>query len=214
MGKILTIMNKLLTAVSHLYQQHIPQYPVLSKIVADIGQIQTEQAIPALRLPVVDEWLETAVSLAQGHAGQAIVNAMWEMTDRFHWVTAYANYAGEPDIDLLRQNMAYTEVAGPINLYQAHINYPCSNIFFGFLLQAPHTYYPPHVHKAEEFYFVLSGTAVWQRGREWQVRPPGSFIHHGSGVVHAMQTHHEPLLALAAWISDLNSELVIVRDIN
>lgn len=205
-------MNTLLTAVSHLYQQYTPQYPVLAKMVADIGQIKAEQVIPPLRLPVVEAWLETAVSLAQGHAGEAIANGLWQMADRFHWVTPYATYAGERDIDLLRQNMAYTEVAGPTNLYQAHINFPCRNIFFGFLLQAPHTYYPPHVHKAEEFYYVLSGTAVWQRGREWQVRPAGSFIHHPSGVVHAMQTHREPLLTLAAWTSDLASELVIVRE--
>lgn len=205
-------MDKLLTAVSHHYQQHTSQHPVLANIVAAIGQLGVERTIPALRLPVVEAWLETAVSLAQGHEGETIANAMWEVAARFHWIVPLLNYTGEPDITHLQQHQTYTEIAGPPSPYQPHINYHCDNLFFGFLLQAPHTYYPPHVHKAEEFYFVLGGTAVWQRGREWQVRPPGSFIHHGSGVVHAMQTHREPLLALVAWTSDLDSELVIVRE--
>lgn len=205
-------MESLLTAVSRHYRQYGHEHPVLADVATAIEQLGAEISIPAQTFPVVDEWLETAVSLAQGHESETIANAMWAVAPRFHWVTAYANYAGEPDIDLLRQNQAYTEVAGPANPYQPYLNYRCDSMFFGFLLQAPHTYYPPHVHKAVEFYYVLGGTAVWQRGREWHVRPPGSFIHHGSGVAHAMQTHHEPLLALVAWTSDLDSELVIVRE--
>ncbi len=34
---------------------------------------------------------------------------------------------------------------------------------FGIYLQTPDTFYPAHRHEAEELYFLLSGSALWQK---------------------------------------------------
>lgn len=70
----------------------------------------------------------------------------------------------------------------------------------GVLLLGPDTLYPRHSHEAEEIYLPLAGAAWWQRGVEpWQRRPPGTPIHHPSGVPHAMRTEAHALLALYLW---------------
>ena len=78
--------------------------------------------------------------------------------------------------------------------------WPAISISCGFLLLGPSTRYPPHRHLAEEIYLPLCGTAHWQQGaRGWEALPPGTVIHHESGVPHAMQTGSQPLLALYVW---------------
>jgi hypothetical protein len=84
---------------------------------------------------------------------------------------------------------------------------PQPELLAGLYLQAPGSFYPSHLHAAEEIYVVLSGTAEWQQGsddfRPW---PPGSVIRHASREPHAMRTGDAPLLALWAWIGDLDTD--------
>ncbi len=90
---------------------------------------------------------------------------------------------------------------------------PSRDMFGGFILMAPQTFYPTHNHTAVELYLVLGGTAEWRRGDEpWVLRPPGAFILHRSQIGHAMHTLDEPLLALYAWHGDLESDLVMPLD--
>lgn len=50
---------------------------------------------------------------------------------------------------------------------------PSPDMFCGFLLMAPRTFYPSHRHAAVELYLVLGGTAEWQRGAEpWRAARP------------------------------------------
>lgn len=80
-----------------------------------------------------------------------------------------------------------------------------NKIRFGFFLQAPGSYYPPHSHAAEEHYLVLSGTARWQKGDgPFVPRRPGSYIFHESYESHAMETEREPVLAFWAWCGNLD----------
>ena len=107
------------------------------------------------------------------------------------WRQTYG--AGDVAEEFLR-NYGYTEVLGP------QAPWPAERISCGFLLLGPSTRYPPHRHLAEEIYLPLSGTAHWQQGaRGWEAQPPGTVIHHESGVPHAMQTGSQPLLALYVW---------------
>ncbi len=90
---------------------------------------------------------------------------------------------------------------------------PSGDMFCGFILMAPQTFYPTHNHTAVELYLVLGGAAEWRRGDEpWVLRPPGAFILHRSQIGHAMRTLDEPLLALYAWHGDLESDLVMPLD--
>ena len=73
----------------------------------------------------------------------------------------------------------------------------------GLLLQQDHVAYPGHAHDAEEFYFILSGTATWRVDYQHFQAGPGDLIHHASAAIHEMNTADEPLLAIWAWRGNL-----------
>ena len=76
---------------------------------------------------------------------------------------------------------------------------------FGVYLQMPETFYPAHRHAAEELYFPLSGTALWQKDdAEFEPVASGTLIHHAPYQSHAMRTHDLPLLALWSWTGNLS----------
>lgn len=106
------------------------------------------------------------------------------------WHYTYAKREDAPD---LGQNIAFAEIIGP------EAPFVSDTVCLGFTLIAPHTLYPAHQHPAIELYYVVAGTATWSAGREARQNPPGTFILHPSGVVHAMETQAEPLLALYTW---------------
>jgi len=94
---------------------------------------------------------------------------------------------------------AFTVLVGSSGLASSSI------ITCGLYFQSAGTIYPSHYHAAEELYFVVSGTAQWQKGDQAFVpRAPGDLIHHLSMEPHAMTTLDAPLLAVWAWLGDLD----------
>jgi quercetin dioxygenase-like cupin family protein len=94
---------------------------------------------------------------------------------------------------------AYVEIVGPEGL--AHRE----DLRFGLYVQTPDSLYPPHNHAAEELYYVLSGTARWQKADgEFRALAPGTLIRHAPWERHAMRTDSEPLLAMWGWTGDLS----------
>ena len=78
---------------------------------------------------------------------------------------------------------------------------------FGVYLQMPETFYPAHRHAAEELYFPLSGTALWQKDdAEFEPVASGTLIHHTPCQSHATRTHNVPVLALWSWTGNLAFE--------
>ena len=78
---------------------------------------------------------------------------------------------------------------------------------FGIYLQPPEMFYPAHRHEAEELYFLLSGTALWQKDDAgFEPVASGALIHHASYQAHAMRTQDEPLLALWSWTGNLSND--------
>ena len=75
----------------------------------------------------------------------------------------------------------------------------------GSTCRRPRPAYPPHCHHAEEFYLILSGTALWglDLGSEAPIAP-GGWSHHAPDQWHATRTTAEPLLALWGWLGDLD----------
>lgn len=96
---------------------------------------------------------------------------------------------------------AYVEIIGPDGLAA------CPKLRFGLYLQSPDSYYPPHDHAAEEFYYVVGGGARWQidDGAFFDTHP-GSFVHHKPHQRHAMETAADPLLAMWIWTGDIRTE--------
>jgi len=78
------------------------------------------------------------------------------------------------------------------------------NIIVGLFLLGPNRLYPEHAHPASEMWVILSGTGMWKRGsKDWQARKPGEYFIHTENQSHAMKTMGEPILALWAWVGDL-----------
>lgn len=156
----------------------------------------------------VSRYLEKACAASSPSASPArdLADALASHGQQLRWKSMYEQYEDEPDMATFRRAYAYTLLVGP----EAPLRSDC--VKAGVTLQGPDILYPPHAHKAKELYAVIGGTAQWKRGVEpWTVRPPGDFVLHPSGVRHAMQTNSEPVLALVAWTSDIDSAVVIVR---
>ena len=65
--------------------------------------------------------------------------------------------------------------------------------------------YPWHAHPAEEFYYIISGEAIFSReGHRDKILSEGQTIYHHSDQPHAMQTNDKPLLSLAVWRNHLD----------
>ncbi len=107
--------------------------------------------------------------------------------------------SGRPDApDLYNDNHAFVEVAGP----DGHL--AADDIRFGLFVLGPEVYYPPHVHEAEEFYLIMSGTADWQQDDEpFRPVPPGQVVHNTSMQPHAMRVTGEPMIVLWGWCGDI-----------
>lgn len=125
-----------------------------------------------------------------GPPAEGVVAAARSASASLPWAYAYPPRADAPD---LRERIAFAEMVGPAAPLR------CETHCLGLTLIAPFTRYPLHHHPAVELYLVLSGTARWTAaGRVRAVEPLGLVLH-PSGVLHAMETSAEPLLAAYAW---------------
>lgn len=73
---------------------------------------------------------------------------------------------------------------------------------FGLFFLNPGVTYPDHWHDADEFYFVLAGSAVWTVGDETTRSSAGSYIRTPSQAVHRIITDDEPVLTVWGWSGD------------
>ncbi len=126
---------------------------------------------------------------------QQLAQALSMLAPQLPWVTQGFFTIGN-DID-----RAYVEFVGPDGLIQ-HPDFR-----FGIYWQQAGSFYPSHRHNALELYYILAGTAQWQRGQsEFLPQPPGSSFDHLDRLDHATRTVDEDLLALWAWHGDLGME--------
>jgi hypothetical protein len=100
------------------------------------------------------------------------------------------SYAKRSDAPGLEDNMAFAEIIGP------EAPYVSERVCLGLTLIGPNTFYPPHRHPAIELYYVVAGEATWTANGSSRRNPPDAFILHDSQMIHAMQTHQRPLLAV------------------
>lgn len=161
------------------------------------------------REPVHKHW-ESALALTARQGDEDFADALRAIGPSLRW------FEHAPDSDYGRQGEAFLEnvafglVVGSADLHPIS---PSEDYAFGVLLMGPNSLYPLHRHRAREVYYVVGGRAEWTRGGEaWRVRPPASLIHHAADMPHATRTGDEPLVALAAWVSDLDSIPTMVND--
>ena len=149
-------------------------------------------------------------SVRHPHAA-ALQDALLEAAPAIDWIGGDSGYGGEPGMEAFCANYAFCALSGP-ERWATGCSAVSDRLGFNFTVQGPNVTYPDHAHKAIELYYVVSGKALWKRGGEpWVERYPGEVILHTAGMRHAMKTGDEPLVAMAVWISDIKSGLVVVR---
>lgn len=80
-----------------------------------------------------------------------------------------------------------------------------SSLRFGVFYLSPGLHYPEHWHEAEEFYYVLAGSADWTiSGQGRARRGAGDLVRTPSMARHAIETGAEPLLALWGWDGNID----------
>ncbi len=187
-------------AARDLQPELSPDIDILIAALSDLSAHRV--SIPAQTQPVC-RYLEEALALGKKGPAGTLSRALRPLVERLGW---YHWYDLDGILPAFSQNYAHAEIMGPTGAV------PSQDMRCGLILMAPRTLYPAHLHTASELYHVLGGTACWQRGEEaWTVRPPGSFILHPSRMVHAMESHEEPLLAVYAWHGSIESDLIFAE---
>jgi quercetin dioxygenase-like cupin family protein len=160
-----------------------------------------DACVTGIRHPVA-EYLNTALSVPAGNPViDGILAALREVAPVLPWKYNYApGRGGAADAG----RVAWAELIGPVAPVVS------DELCVGVTLIAPLTLYPAHHHPAAELYGVLSGTARWQSPAADRDRTPGEFIYHQPGIVHAMETHDQPLLAAYTWTGDVKTWSVYV----
>ena len=182
--------------------------------VSDTGKGYLEQVVGDLKAlpavaeptspkvpPVIEQWITTAMRGETAPHCEPILKVLQKNWWQLPWGASPANYIG----DDYNQGSAYVQLAGPKVHDDRPIPYPSSTVATGLLMLRPGLFYPPHNHKATEFYGILTGLAEWQiYYNRPDFHPPGAHIFHPSEAPHAMLTHDEPLLLIWAWTGELD----------
>lgn len=82
---------------------------------------------------------------------------------------------------------------------------PAPDVRLGLVYMRPDSYYPLHLHDADETYVIVAGQALWTAGDDVRMRGAGEMIHHPSLMPHAFRTGSEGLLAIWRWSGDINT---------
>tara|TARA_R110002074_G_scaffold353020_1_gene524764 strand:- start:10 stop:630 length:621 start_codon:yes stop_codon:yes gene_type:complete len=82
---------------------------------------------------------------------------------------------------------------------------PAPDARLGLVYMRPNSYYPLHLHDADETYAIIAGQALWTAGDDIRMRGAGDLIHHPSLMPHAFSTGFEGFLAIWRWSGDINT---------
>ncbi len=165
--------------------------------------------VEASSQPVVDAQLDLACDGSiheYGSNAHVICEALLAARNQIKWSPISQKPSHEIDITTLARNYSYCLLIGK--------NAPLHSdkIRAGISLQGRDTYYPPHVHKSVERFWIVGGSGDWKIDIEpWSAVEPGDIISYETGVRHAIQTNELPMLCVWLRSSDLNSRLRIRR---
>ncbi len=82
---------------------------------------------------------------------------------------------------------------------------PAPDVRLGLVYMRPESYYPLHIHDADETYAIIAGQALWTAGDDTRMRGAGDMIHHPSLIPHAFKTGFEGFLAIWRWSGEINT---------
>ncbi len=166
---------------------------------ADRGRAAAREIHAALSGPRDATPIRPARPGACRHLGRALVNArrgpgpvarladaFAPLADRLHWRLRPPEEGEDP---AFRSGHANADVIGPAGL-ERH-----DDIVVGVSLLAPGVTFPDHRHPPEEIYVAMSAGDWFDEDAGWRAPGIGGLVYHRPGIVHAMRSGEEPLLA-------------------
>ena len=184
--------------------REVPEAAGLSGVERALDGLGAPRRLAPKRLAVVEAHLAGAVAGANDPLARRLGEAVLAAGPALSWGPS-TSYRDAPHLRAFLAGYAVTLVAGP-DFKGYPTPYSSDRVMFGLSLQAPNLFYPAHAHAAVEIYYVIGGAADWQQGDGvWRRLASGALVRHEPDEPHAMETRDEPLLALFAWISDLES---------
>jgi len=165
----------------------------LARIFSALERPAAASGTAPARLPACAHLAQAAAPESFGSpALRRLGDAFVRLEPRLSWrrrdapdASASANFA---------EGHANAMIAGPGGLEQR------SDAWLGVTLLAPHVRYPDHRHPPEETYLVLSDGELSHGGGPWLRPGIGGSFYNEPGIVHAMRSLEDPLLAFwALW---------------
>ena len=203
-------MEKLLACFIQFFEDWVPssesEAAHLKVLLDGLGELGDEVAVRPNSPPVINKWLPQAVALETTKKCHPLIKSLIFHNHLIDWTVQTPAYISKE----FANAFAYTQIFGPTGHKSESSAFASAKVAGGFSLQAPGQFYPPHYHKAAEFYCVLSGESRWQLDHN----PPhmqavGEQIFHDVDVPHAMESLSEPILTVWAWTGDMMSPTVV-----
>ncbi|MCP4183395.1 MAG: hypothetical protein GY761_08765 [Hyphomicrobiales bacterium] len=169
--------------------------PVAINVAAMIQRLDSGAEVNSAQQVTTPSSMKQALSAADCHPA---ADQLKFIADSFPWISA-KGFRKAPETFMGNYN--FVLIVGPNDIV-INKEFRC-----GIFLQDANTFYPSHMHEAEELYFPLSGTALWQKNTgEFEPINSGQLIHHLPNQPHATWTRDAPMLAFWAWVGNLSAD--------
>ncbi|SLN71594.1 Cupin domain protein [Roseovarius gaetbuli] len=180
----------LLEAISAVYQAEAdPQGPHTAKTLTVTPSPVAFDPVPPC---VLDQGIRTVLASSDHPAARAALKAH----DLLPWGSNPVEGNTESSIAAMISVATLLGPEGPI---------PAPDVRLGLVYMRPESYYPLHLHDADETYAIIAGQALWTAGDDVRMRGAGDMIHHPSLMPHAFRTGPEGFLAIWRWSGDINT---------
>lgn len=184
------LFQAMLEAISSVYEAEVdPQGPYTAKALMVTPSPVTFDPVPPCLL---DGGIRTVLAGSDHPTACSVLKAQ----NLLIWGSNPAEGNTEKSIAAMISVATLLGPDGPI---------PAPDVRLGLFYMRPESYYPLHLHDADETYAIIAGQALWTAGGDIRMRGAGEMIHHPSLMPHAFRTGSEGFLAIWRWSGDINT---------
>ncbi|MBD8874836.1 dimethylsulfonioproprionate lyase family protein [Roseibium polysiphoniae] len=160
-----------------------------SALAAPADKPRATPANEGSRLPVCDAHLDQMIDPTRFPDADlaALAETFRALEPALSWSKRKGTTAAASDT--FDQGHANTLIIGPGGLERR------TDVWLGVSLLAPDVRYPDHDHPPEETYLCMSRGEFTHGGSDWFEPGPGGSFYNSPGILHAMRSGSEPLLA-------------------
>lgn len=184
------LFHTMVQAISAVYEAEAdPQGPHAARMLAVTPS-------PVAFDPVPPCLLDAGIRLVLGQSDHPVAKCVLGAQALLPWGSNPVEGNTEPGIASLISVATLMGPEGPI---------PAPDARLGLVYMRPDSYYPLHLHDADETYAIIAGHALWTAGDDVRIRGAGDMIHHPGLMPHAFRTGPDGFVALWRWSGDINT---------